>query len=113
MLKQEVINKITKTSISLDEYGISDLAWNKESVKILLHEIMNEEIGVLGGDVYKLTPTGLTVLSDNWSCEPNDRATSEEYYIRSKLASLKYVENYQVESGEEILFSMTFTDKIK
>ena len=49
MLKQEIKEKITQKSISLEEYGFNDLAWNKEDAEDLIHEIMKDEIGILGG----------------------------------------------------------------
>jgi hypothetical protein len=112
MLKQEIKEKITKKAISLDEYGINDLAWSKENAKKLINTIMKDKIGILGGDVYKLTLKSLESLSDNWSCEPMEDESEEEYYSRSKSESLKYIENYPVEPGKNIIFSITFTEKI-
>lgn len=113
MLKQEIKDKITKKSISLEGYGINDLSWSKEDAKRLINEIMKDKIGILGGDVYKLTPKRLEPLSDNWSCEPSETESEEEYYSRSKSESLKYIENYPVEPEEKIIFSITFTEKIE
>lgn len=113
MLKQEIKDKITQKSISLEGYGINDLAWSKEDAKNLINEIMKDKVGILGGDVYKLTPKRLEPLSDNWSCEPKETESEEEYYSRSKSESLKYIENYPVEPEEKIIFSITFTEKIE
>ena len=112
MLNQEVKKKITKKSISLEEYGFNDLAWNKEDAQDLIDEIMKDKIGILGGDVYRLTSTHLEPLPDNWSFEPAEKESEEEYYLRSKSESLKYIKNYPVQPGEKILFSITFTEKI-
>lgn len=65
-----------------------------------------------GGDVYKLNRDRLEPLYDNWSCEPVDKETEQEYYERSKMESLTYIENYPVEDGENIIFSITFTEKL-
>jgi len=112
MLKQEIKDKITQKSISLEGYGINDLAWSKEDAKRLINEIMKDKIGILGGDVYKLTPKRLEPLSDNWVCEPMETESEEEYHSRSKFESLKYIENYPIEPDEKIIFSITFTEKI-
>jgi len=112
MLKQEIKDKITQKSISLERYGINDLAWNKEDAEALILEIMKDEIGILGGDIYKLTPTHLEFLPENWSCEANEKESEEEYYLRSKSESLKYIKNYPIQKEETILFSITFTEKI-
>ncbi|NGX38072.1 MAG: hypothetical protein K1000chlam2_01243 [Chlamydiae bacterium] len=112
MLKQKIKEKIIQKAISLEKYGINDLAWSKEDAKSLINAIMKDEIGILGGDVYKLTLNRLEPLCDNWSCEPIGTGSEEEYYSKSKSESLKYIENYPIQSGEEILFSITFTEKI-
>ena len=111
MIKREIKEKIIKNAISLKRYGINNLAWSKENGQKLIHEIENDNIGVLGGDIYKLT-LNLEPLPDNWSCEPNGLESEEEFYVRSKAESLKYITDYPVKSGEKILFSIIFTEQI-
>lgn len=111
MLKQEIKEKITQKSISLEGYGLNDLAWTKEDAKNLINSIMKDRIGILGGDVYKLTLNRLEPLYDNWACEPAATESKEEYYSRSKSESLKYIENYPVQAEKNIVFSITFTEK--
>jgi hypothetical protein len=112
MLNQVVKERIMQKSVPLEGYGVNDLAWNKEDAENLIDEIMEDKIGILGGDVYRLTSTHLEPLPENWSCEPTEKESKEEYYIRSKSESLKYIKNYPVQPGEKILFSITFTEKI-
>ena len=112
MLKQEIKEKITQKSIPLEEYGFNNLAWNKEDAEDFIDKIMKDKIGILGGDVYRLTSTHLEPLSESWSCEPTEKESEEEYYLRSKCESLKYIKSYPVQPGEKILFSITFTEKI-
>ena len=102
---------IIKNSISLEKYGINNLAWSKIDAQQLIHLIDKDKVGILGGDVYKLTST-LESLSDNWSCEPVESESEEEFNARSKQESLKYIKNYPVEKGEKILFSIIFTEQI-
>lgn len=91
---------------------MSDFAWTKEDAQTLIRAIMRDHIGILGGDVYKLNQDRLEPLYDNWSCEPVDTETEEEYYSRSKIESLNYIENYAIENEENIIFSITFTEKL-
>ena len=112
MLEQKIKDKIIKNSISLEKYGLNDLAWSQEDAKTLINQIMNEKIGILGGDIYKLTLSRLESLSENWCCEPIQGESKEEYCFRSKSESLNYIENYPVYPGEKIIFSITFTEKI-
>lgn len=112
MLRQEVKEKINQKSISLEEYGFNDLAWEKKDAENLINDLIKDEIGILGGDVFKLTSTHLEPLPESWSCEPFEKESEEEYYFRSKSESLNYIKNYPVQQGEKILFSITFTEKI-
>ena len=112
MLKKEIKEKILKNAIYLEEYGINELAWTKENAKNIIQEIIEDKIGVLGGDVYKLSNNHLEPLSDNWACEPNVNESKEEYFFRSKLESLRYIEEYPLTQGENIIFSITFTEKM-
>lgn len=48
-LKQEIKEKITQKSLSLEKYGLNDLAWNKENAKDLIQSIMKDHIGIRGG----------------------------------------------------------------
>lgn len=111
MLKQEIREKITKNSVSLERYGLNELAWSKEDAQNLILAIMNDYIGILGGDVYILNQDCLEPLSDNWCCEPINIET-EGYYTRSKNESLNYIKNYPVGNNENIIFSITFTEKL-
>lgn len=107
-----VFEKIRKESISLEKYGICSLAWEKENAKRLISLIINDNVGILGGDVYKVGIQKLEPLYDNWFCETKECETKEEYFYRSKIESLHYIENYQVFPEETILFSITFTEKV-
>jgi hypothetical protein len=111
MQKQNIKKKIFQKSISLEAYGLNELAWEKEDAKYLINLIMDDKIGILGGDVYRLISNHLEPLYDNWACEPIKSETEKEYYRRSKIESLNYIKNYFVPPGENIIFSITFTEK--
>jgi len=112
MLQQKIKEKIIQNSISLQRFGLNELAWRKKDAQNFINDIMKDKIGILGGDVYKLTPKQLEPLCDNWSCEPIATESEENYHSRSKFESLKYIANYPVQKGEKILFSIIFTEKI-
>jgi hypothetical protein len=64
-------------------------------------------------DVYNLASERLQPTYDNWFCEINKGEAQEKYYLRSKVESLKYVENYLTRPEEKIVFSITFTEDMK
>lgn len=112
-MSHEIKEKIIEKAISLEKYGINDLAWSKEDAQALINSIMKDRVGILGGDVYKIESNRLEPLYDNWSCEIMKNESQEEYYLRSKIESLKYIENYPVQSEEKVVFSITFTEELK
>src|ERR1700719_2880953 len=107
MMDHKIRDKIIEKAISLKKYGVNDLAWSREDALNLIELIMEDKIGVLGGDVYKITADRLVPLYDNWSCEFDDE---KDGFLRSKIESQKYIENYPVKPEEKIVFSITFTE---
>jgi hypothetical protein len=63
-------------------------------------------------DVYYYKSDRLKPLCDNWSCEPFPEETKEDYYVRSKSESIKYITGYPIDTTGEIIFSITFTDQV-
>jgi len=112
MLNEAIRNKIIKNSIPLDKYGIHEFAWIKKDAEKLILTIMDENIGILGGDIYKSTTSKLEPLSENWACEPTTSETQQEYFHRSKLESLKYIRSFPLNPDEKILFAIIFTEQI-
>lgn len=101
-MNKELKDKLNKKAISLESYGINDLAWNKEDALALITSIMSDRIGILGGDVYKINSGSLEPLYDNWSYEFNEMESKEIQNTRSKIKSLNYIKNYPIyERSEE------------
>lgn len=112
MLDPIVKEKILERAIYLDKYGLNDLAWTKEDAQTLIRAVMKDRIGILGGDLYQLNHGRVEPLYDNWSCEPRGNEEEEEYYSRSKIESLSYIDSYVTDGDKGILFSITFTEKL-
>lgn len=112
MIKEEIIKKLHKNSINLESFGVGELAWKKQDAMDVIISIMTETIGVLGGDVYKLDLNHLKAIGDNWFCEMRDNESRDEFYLRSKMETLKYIEQYPCSQADTYVFSMTFTDQI-
>ena len=105
----KIREKILLKAIPLEKYGLNDLAWYKEDAKSLIHSIMEDEIGILGGDVYKLSPHRLEPTYESWFCKEKETESKQNYYLRSKAESLSYIENHSKKPENEIIFSITFT----
>lgn len=109
---QDYIKKIIENVVSLENYGINDLTWEKKDATALLTSLMTDDIGILGGSVYKIEGERLIPMYDNWSCEPNEKETRCEYYLRSKTKALDYIGKYPVYPGEKIIFSLACTENV-
>ena len=109
-MEKEVEKKIAENAISLENFGMNELAWKKKEAEKLIASLMRDNIGVLGGDVYKIYPDRIEPLYDNWSCDSRESESREEYFLRSKSQALSYISSYAVSHGSNIVFSITFTD---
>ncbi len=110
MIEKNIRDKILKKAISLDKFGMNDLTWEKEDAKNLINSLLQDDIGILGGSVYKIDSNNLKPMYDNWSCDVDGNETKQEFFTRSKIKSLNYIDNYPVYPGEKILFSIVFTE---
>jgi hypothetical protein len=107
---QEHIKKILENAISLEKYGMRDLAWKREEAEKLISLLIFEDIGILGGDVYRLDSFRLIPTYDNWSCEPKEGELKNNFFSRSKKVALDYIKHYPIELCEKIIFSLVFTE---
>jgi hypothetical protein len=115
VMNQETKKKILGTATFLDEYGFNDLAWGREDALAMIRSLLEDKIGILGGDACTLTQGALQFSGDNWICQTLENETAEQFYMRSKLLSLAYIENYPVPSTPsemDLLFSVTFTESV-
>jgi len=112
MIPDHIKNKILEKVTSIQQFGMNDLTWDKEEAKTLITSLMPDNIGILGGSVYKIELNNLIPLYDNWYCNPIANETQFEFYTRSKLKALAYIDKYPVHPNETILFSLVFTENI-
>lgn len=112
MISNNITQKILKNVQSLKKFGLNDLVWVKRDAKDLIISLMNEDIGILGGSVYKIDSNRLQPMYDNWSCLPEAEETKEAFCLRSKKESFDYIDKYPVFLNEYILFSIVFTEDI-
>lgn len=68
MIPSHIKNKILEKATSLQQFGMNDLTWNKEEAKLLITSLLTDNIGILGGSVYKIDSNHVVPLYDNWYC---------------------------------------------
>lgn len=110
MIKNSIREKISKEVVSLESFGLNDLTWEKENAKSLINSLLEDDIGIFGGSVYKIDSGELIQMYDNWSCEPEPNESKESFFLMSKQKALDYISKYPVYSNEYIIFSLVFTE---
>ena len=109
-MENKIKEKILKKAISLNRFGINELAWEKEAAKMLITSLLEENIGILGGDVYKMNLDKLEPMYNNWACNIYNNESKDEYFLRSKIQSLDYINNYPIHPNEKIMFVIVFSE---
>jgi hypothetical protein len=112
MIKQKLKLKILKKAISLEKFDLFDLAWTKSDAIELIESLMNDEIGILGGDVWIFESDSLTPAYDNWYSNYEEGETCPEFYLRSKKRSIAYIKSYPEHCLKNKVFSMVFTEDV-
>lgn len=109
-MQNNIKEKILESAISLESFGMYELAWTQDKAIKLIETIMHDEIGILGGDVYNIIDGKPKPTYDNWYCEPMSGESNSDFFLRSKIESLKYINEYFVDLNETFIFSLTFTE---
>jgi hypothetical protein len=91
-------NKIEYTDISSAIVGYA-IGFTKENALLIAKEIRQENIPILGGDVYSLDNGDIRSTQGfyNWDCEKGDNETLRQYIERSYQTTIDYITKF----GEE------------
>ena len=85
---------IEKRGISLQCFGIADVALSRTDAMLAVNLLQNAAIPILGGDVYFKTETGIEVAYANWHSDPADGEDRNSFVIRSCLDTKNYIEKF-------------------
>ncbi len=91
-------NKIEYTDLSSAIVGYA-IGFTKENALLIAKKIRQENIPILGGDVYSLDNGDIRSTQGfyNWDCEKGDNETLRQYIERSYQTTIDYITNF----GEE------------
>ena len=108
-----MIEKIELHPYDLREMGINDVAYIKEEALILINNLRNLVLPVLGGDVYILeNKHDISYTDEGWSCERNENEDLLTYVNRSCQMAKEFINNYKAEKNIP-LFCIVYYDNIK
>lgn len=97
-----------REALPLLKWGINALAWDKEGALKFIKSIEDDEIGILGGDVYFHNTEDVKFSYDSWCVNKKSSETLKEFNKRSKQESFEYIFKYPV--VKKTLFSFVLTD---
>ena len=112
MTPENIRKKILEKTSSLERFGMNDLTCDKEDALTLISSLMDDDIGIFGGSVYKLELDELIQMYDSWYCNPLSEENRSSFNLRSKSEALNYISKYPVYPGEKIIFSLVFTENV-
>lgn len=88
---------------SLEKIGVTGFALNQFDSLKLLEVLLEDNAGVLGGDVYLFENDSPKSTYDNWHCDRLDLETDRDFALRSINCAKDYILNY---SKPEAFFSV-------
>ena len=107
MTIEEIIKlKNIRRYYSLEQLGINDYAFPKESAIEIINFLKDEFHPIFGGDVFKLDGDNISFAYAFWSCEPEEDESPNKYLNRSYEAAIKYIQERN--EDKNFIFSITF-----
>jgi hypothetical protein len=105
---KNIVNEIPidllKNSISLEELGIYELAWKRESAIKVIDNLFNNEYLILGGDVYSIKQE-VNLTYDNWFIV-HEGQDMDKFATYTKQKAVKYINDYYNLNGDEFCYSI-------
>ena len=85
---------IDDKGISLQCFGINDVALSREDAIFAVGLLQSASIPILGGDVYCKKPSGIESAYANWHSDRLEGEDRNSFASRSCFESLNYIENF-------------------
>ncbi|MBF0331424.1 MAG: hypothetical protein HQL17_05755 [Candidatus Omnitrophica bacterium] len=104
MVWSNKIDEIFKAGISLHNLGIRNWAFSKEQSFLVLEQLLEAQIAVLGGDVATKSNNVIELNYDNWFCNQLLGEAKSDFVIRSINKAKIYIENYPTAMPNQIYF---------
>jgi hypothetical protein len=106
MIWSKVVDEILSCGHSLAELGINNWALDAVLAMGALQALRENNVPVLGGDVYAIRGGLIEVTYDNWYCDRSPSESDLEFVERSIRKASAYVEGYSSRSGSDVLFAI-------
>lgn len=102
-LNNIISTELVKKGISLESFGISEYAWDSDNVKMVLSELADKKISILGGDAYRVVDNIIEMTFDSWYI--NDDG-SIDFYQKSNDKAMDYIAEYEKNNCGKYIYSL-------
>lgn len=92
--KEFLPNNIYKNAVSLKNIGVNELAWNWIDALKVINYLCDNNVIILGGDVYKISNNTLKRTCDNWFYNVNIMESNKFNSNKSREVAISYINNY-------------------
>ena len=93
---------------SLEQLGISEMAWNWENAIKVIEFLCAFNYVILGGDVYRAVDDKFEVTYDSWYVNKNVKQSRERFIEETKNRAISYIKQYYERNGENFYYSIVF-----
>lgn len=97
---------LLEKSWTVPEFGGGDRVWPIDLVGQVIESLANQDVAILGGDVWEVLDGRARPTHDSWYCNRNAGETFEAFARRTVPAAREYVEEYGARAGRILLVSL-------
>lgn len=108
---EEIPSNLLKLAIPVGDEGSGDLGWSAGDALEVIEVLRGTKIAILGGDVYRCEPWGVTPGYENWSSGVLPGETATEFARRTQALARAMVERHPGDTADGLLFVLTFSNQ--
>lgn len=95
-----------KDSYVLSCLGIDGIAYSYKTAIAKVHSYFEQQIPIVGGDVFVLVNNSLEPTDDSWYCEQMPDEPYIDYVYRCSKVACDYINMYVSKNGNHLFFSI-------
>ncbi|MEK5389039.1 Imm40 family immunity protein [Margalitia sp. FSL K6-0131] len=105
-------NTIKSLAISLDELGITDLAWKWGDVQHVIEFLKQNDFAILGGDVYIIENNQINTTYDSWYINRGPGESWYDYINECEKKTIEYINEYHFKNGDNYCYSLVYNKEV-
>ncbi|MED4718518.1 Imm40 family immunity protein [Bacillus badius] len=102
---------IRNSAISLEELGIKEVAWKWEDAQAVIQFLKQNDLAILGGDVYRVEHNQKEPTYDSWYIDRKSGMAWSDYVDECQKITMSYINNYYLKNGANYCYSLVYAKK--